>query len=291
MLKNYKNAVNTKVMKNSFFITPTFITPTFIALLTLSGCTSRTNESSVPTSSQHATGFPDIEVVVHRGANDLAPENTVASADSALAHGAKWIEVDVRTSRDGVMYNLHDDLLDRTTNGTGFIYDQLSADIDTLDAGSWYDEQFRGLHVPTIAQMLDDLKDRAYVYFDVKQCNLSELVQLVRDKGYTDRSFFWFGKEEMLREFVELAPEMKVKVNANDIERLEYWMQICHPAIIETHVENLTPELISYCHEHDIRIMVAAQGESIDDYRAAIHSGADMINLDKPELFEQLLAE
>ena len=56
-----------------------------------------------------------IEIVVHRGANALAPENTIASADSALKYGAKWIEVDVRKSKDGELFNLHDETLDRTT--------------------------------------------------------------------------------------------------------------------------------------------------------------------------------
>ena len=79
-----------------------------------------------------------IEVVVHRGANYLAPENTVASAYAALDNGATWIEVDVRSSKDGVLYNMHDPTLDRTTNGKGLISDMMSADIDKLDAGSWF---------------------------------------------------------------------------------------------------------------------------------------------------------
>jgi len=231
-----------------------------------------------------------IEVVVHRGANALAPENTLPSADSALAHGAKWIEVDVRTSKDGVMYNLHDDELNRTTDGEGKIGERTTDYIDKLDAGSWYDEsRFKGLHVPTIAAMLDGLKDRAYVFFDVKDCNLQSLVELVRSKNFADKSFFWFGREEMLREFVRLAPEMKVKVNASDIDRLEYWKTICTPSIVEIHADKITPEFLDYCQKNHIKVMVGAQGESLEDYRTAIETGADMINLDKPELFEQLL--
>lgn len=254
--------------------------------LTLASCST---EQKTPSKSFDACNR--IEVVVHRGANALAPENTMPSADSALVHGADWIEVDVRTSRDGVLYNLHDAELDRTTNGTGVIGDWLSADIDTLDAGAWFADEYRGLHVPTIASMLDGLRDRALVYFDVKDGDLQQLVTLVRDKGFADRSFFWFGKEQMLRDFLAIAPEMKVKVNANDVERLQYWMKICQPAIVETHIEYLTPAFLDFCHKQDIRVMVAAQGESADDYRRALHCGADMINLDKPEIFETIINE
>ena len=257
----------------------------------LTACTANnkdTNKSIEPENNprlQHP-----IEVVVHRGANDLAPENTLPSADSALAHGATWIEVDVRVSKDGVMYNLHDDTLDRTTNGKGKIGECTSEYIDKLDAGSWYDEKrFKGLHVPTIETMLEGLKGRANVFFDVKDCNLQELVELVRRTDFADKSFFWFGREEMLREFVQIAPEMKIKVNAADIERIEYWKTICNPSIVEIHADKITPDFLDYCHKNDIKVMVGAQGESLDDYQKAIETGADMINLDKPELFEKLM--
>ncbi len=262
-----------------------------MAGICLTACTNNTKETN-PSIAQEKVSRPShpIEVVVHRGANALAPENTLPSADSALVHGAKWIEVDVRASKDGVMYNLHDETLDRTTDGKGKIGERTSDYIDKLDAGSWYDEKrFTGLHVPTIETMLEGLKGRANVFFDVKSCNLKDLVDLVRAKGFADKSFFWFGREEMLREFVSLAPEMKIKVNASNIKRLEYWKTICKPAIVEIHADKITPEFLDYCRNNNIKVMVGAQGESLDDYRTAIRTGADMINLDKPELFEQLL--
>ena len=92
-----------------------------------------------------ATKQLPIEIVVHRGANALAPENTWPSAEAALQYGATWIEVDVRTSKDGVLFNLHDETLDRTTNGKGQLSDMLSVDVRKLDAGSWFAPQFAGL--------------------------------------------------------------------------------------------------------------------------------------------------
>lgn len=259
-------------MKKLFFL---------ISLFCLVACSTKKQEvQSAPEKS--------IEVVVHRGANALAPENTLASADSALAHGATWIEVDVRTTIDGVMYNLHDEELSRTTNGMGNITEKSSDYIETLDCGSWFSPEYEGLKIPTIAYMLEGLKGRANVFFDVKNCTISELVKLVRDSGFAENSFFWFGKEEMLKEFITFAPEMKIKVNANDVDRLKYWMTICHPAIVETHVEDITPNFLSFCHDNDIKVMVAAQGESVEDYHKARECGADMINLDKPELFETI---
>jgi len=77
-----------------------------------------------------------MEIVVHRGANDVAPENTMASAQACIDLGADYVEIDVWRSLDGVHYIMHDPKLDRTTNGRGLIALRTSRYIDRLDAGS-----------------------------------------------------------------------------------------------------------------------------------------------------------
>ena len=231
-----------------------------------------------------------IEIVVHRGANALAPENTWASADSALRYGASWIEVDVRKSKDGELFNLHDATLDRTTNGKGLLSDMLAEDVRQLDAGSWFGEKYKGLHVPTIAEMLDSLQGRAKVFFDVKRGTpIPILVNLVREKGFADKSFFWFGDEGMLREFISLAPEMKVKVNASNVERLKYWQTVCTPLYVEIAPEKITDEFRSYCHQHGIKVMAACQEDDTSQFQLVIDKKADLVNLDRPEVFVRLL--
>jgi len=231
-----------------------------------------------------------IEIVVHRGANALAPENTWESAKAALDYEAKWIEVDVRKSKDGVLFNLHDETLDRTTNGKGLLSEMNSDDVRKLDAGSWFAPQFAGLHVPTIAEMLDSLQGRAYVFFDVKRGTpIPALVSLVREKGFADKSFFWFGDEQMLREFIALAPEMKIKVNAGDIARLKYWQAICKPSYVEIAPERITDKFRSYCHRHGIKVMAACQEDDTSQFQLVIDKKADLVNLDRPEVFLPLL--
>ena len=92
------------------------------------------------------------ELSGHRGADCIAPENTLASADSCIKYKIDFMECDVCISKDSVFYLLHDSTLDRTTNGTGPISGWLSADIDTLDAGSWFGEEFTGQRVPRFGE-------------------------------------------------------------------------------------------------------------------------------------------
>ena len=234
----------------------------------------------------------DIEVVVHRGANFLAPENTLPSARAALKYGAEWIELDVRKSKDGVLYNLHDETLDRTTDGHGPIHLVTSSEIERLDAGSWFGPAFRGLKVPRIETMLDSLKGKANVFFDVKKGTpVADLVKLVRAKGFEKNSFFWFADAKMVPEFVKLAPEMKIKVNASDIEEIKKWQAVCRPSYVEIEPENITKNLVNYCHKNGILVMAAIQNGNEEAYKKAIQAQPDLVNIDQPELWARVVAE
>lgn len=234
----------------------------------------------------------DIEVVVHRGANFLAPENTLPSARAALKYGAEWIELDVRKSKDGVLYNLHDETLDRTTDGHGPIHLVTSSEIERLDAGSWFGPAFRGLKVPRIETMLDSLKGKANVFFDVKKGTpVADLVKLVRTKGFEKNSFFWFADAKMIPKFVKLAPEMKIKVNASDIEGIKKWQAVCRPSYVEIEPENITKELVNYCHKNGILVMAAIQNGNEEAYKKAIQAQPDLVNIDQPELWARVVAE
>lgn len=234
----------------------------------------------------------DIEVVVHRGANFLAPENTLPSARAALKYGAEWIELDVRKSKDGVLYNLHDETLDRTTDGHGPIHLVTSSEIERLDAGSWFGPAFRGLKVPRIETMLDSLKGKANVFFDVKKGTpVADLVKLVRAKGFEKNSFFWFADAKMVPEFVKLAPEMKIKVNASDIEGIKKWQAVCRPSYVEIEPENITKNLVNYYHKNGILVMAAIQNGNEEAYKKAIQAQPDLVNIDQPELWARVVAE
>ena len=82
------------------------------------------------------------KIIGHRGVKDLAPENTIPSFEESIRYNLRWIEVDVKVSKDNVPFLLHDDLLDRTTSGKGYPYNYLYKDILRLDAGSWFNKNF-----------------------------------------------------------------------------------------------------------------------------------------------------
>jgi len=86
--------------------------------------------------------------VAHRGAGKLAPENTLAAFRLGARHGYRMFECDVKLSADGVPFLLHDDQLDRTTDGTGIAGDRLWSELSGLDAGRWHGPAFAGEPIP-----------------------------------------------------------------------------------------------------------------------------------------------
>lgn len=95
-----------------------------------------------------------VHICAHRGHSVGAPENTVPALEAAASHGATVAEIDVVLTRDDHLVLLHDEILDRTTNGKGRVADLNLAEVKRLDAGSWFDPAFSGTPVPTLQEAL-----------------------------------------------------------------------------------------------------------------------------------------
>lgn len=101
------------------------------------------------------TTVPGLAAVIgHRGAAGLAPENTLPALAAAAALGLRWVEFDVMLTRDAVPVLIHDDRLERTSDGAGAVAATDHAAIGRLDAGSWFGPAFAGTRVPTLARAL-----------------------------------------------------------------------------------------------------------------------------------------
>ncbi|WP_145520789.1 glycerophosphodiester phosphodiesterase [Yersinia mollaretii] len=97
--------------------------------------------------------WPYPAIVAHRGGGALAPENTLAAIDVGAHYGHKMIEFDAKLSQDGQIFLLHDDTLERTSNGWGVAGDLPWEKLIQLDAGDWYSAEFRGERLPLLSEV------------------------------------------------------------------------------------------------------------------------------------------
>ncbi len=107
-------------------------------------------------------------VIAHRGASAYAPENTLAAFRAALALGADMVELDVHLTADGRLAVIHDESIDRTCDGRGFICEMTLAEIQSFDAGIWRGPGFAGERVPSLEEVLAFTRGRARVNVEVK---------------------------------------------------------------------------------------------------------------------------
>ncbi len=98
------------------------------------------------------------KVWAHRGASGYYPENTMTSFEGAIKQNADGIELDVHLSKDGYLIVCHDETLNRTTNGKGFIKQFDLYELKQLDAGSWYDKKYKGEKMPLLEEVIDLIK-------------------------------------------------------------------------------------------------------------------------------------
>lgn len=144
-----------------------------ILLVTLIGgemacATKKAAEMAVP----YWTGKFPVLVTAHRGFSGDAPENTLAAFKKAMEVGSDMMELDVRFSKDGQIVVMHDDTLDRTTNGRGKVSDYTLKELKQFDAGSWFAPQFSGEHIPTLVEVLELAKGKIRVNIEIKDESL-----------------------------------------------------------------------------------------------------------------------
>jgi glycerophosphoryl diester phosphodiesterase len=160
------------------------------------------------------TGKSSVLVIAHRGFSGAAPENTLIAFEKAIEIGSDMIELDVHLSRDGEIVVIHDETLERTTNGKGMVADHTLNDLKKLDAGSSFGPQFAGERIPTLKEVLGLAKGRVPVNIEIKNpthgkypiAELAEKVlREVNQAGMMDRVIFssfnpaaleWIGGKE-----------------------------------------------------------------------------------------------
>lgn len=124
----------------------------------------------------------------HRGDKADAPENTLPAFRAAIESRVEFLEADLQRTSDGVPVLMHDWTLDRTTNGTGPVWNTSWKKLRTLDAGSWYSAEFAGTPVPTLDDLLDLMKPSdARLLLELKGSWTAEQLVPVREQIYSHR--------------------------------------------------------------------------------------------------------
>lgn len=205
-----------------------------------------------------------VVIIGHRGASGYEPENTLRSFAKAIELGVDMIEFDVHVCASGEVVVIHDDTVDATTNGSGYISEKSLLELQSLDAG-------KGEHIPTLREVLDLVNRRVKVDIELKGvgtgCVVAPLVEeYVQYKGYSYNDFFVTSfKKNELAQFHVACPHVQIShiIHSCDGNCCEVLDQV-DTTIFVVCSDEVTYEVIEYAHMREIPVYVY----TVNDYIA-----------------------
>jgi glycerophosphoryl diester phosphodiesterase len=233
-------------------------------------------------------------LIAHRGASEDAPENTFASFDLALEQGVNELEMDLHLTKGGVLVVIHDETVDRTTDGNGPVCEKTLEELQRLDAGSWFDSRFAGVQIPTLAEVLERYGQRAVLHLEMKANGdpqvAQEAVRLVKAWGLLGRVSFISFHPQQVAEVLRLEPGhqsgwLALEITPETIEQalsLGAWA-IAPPA------PSVTSEVVALAHEKGLQVRTWAV-HTEDDLRRVIAAGCDGCTVNWPANGVEILA-
>ena len=231
-----------------------------------------------------------VVAISHRGESVRHPENTMPAYRAAIEAGVDFIEVDIRTTADGQLVSMHDETVNRMTNGTGKVAEMTLAQIRMLDAGIKAGPQFAGTKVPTFDEILEYARGKAGIYLDSKRVSAADIVNALERHGMADQCVIYAGVE-LLKQVAKLRPAIKVMPEASSVSVLTNLIEQLKPKVIAFDARDFTDEIIALARQAKADIYVDRFGkfDNPAGWQNAIDRGATGIQTDRPvELVEYL---
>lgn len=235
-------------------------------------------------------------ILAHRGARKVAPENTLAAFKKAIKLGFDGIEMDVVLTKDKVPIVFHGNDLSHSTRENGFIHEMTSSDIFKVDAGSTFEEKFKGEKIPTLAETLDLFKD-TNMLINIELKNQpgkkngieTAVAEMIYNYGFQDKVLISSFSPLMLRRFSKISPKipsalligphpfffLKTLLSANMLK-----VTAINPVFQYT-----SERLVNFAHTMNWRVFTWTINTR-QEYKRAVEMGVDGIITDEPELLK-----
>ncbi|WP_187429714.1 hypothetical protein ROLI_010380 [Roseobacter fucihabitans] len=233
---------------------------------------------------------PSVEIIAHRGAAGLRPENTLASVRKAVEDGADWVEIDVQETAEGEIVVIHDSDFMKLAGVDLKIWDATRADLEQIDIGSWFDPAFAQERTPSLAQVLEAVRDKAKLLIELKyyghDISLEErTIAVVENAGMADRVATMSLKYPAVEKMKALRPQWSAGVLAataiGDLSRLQ-------ADFIAVSTAMVGPRLVRATRRQGKKLYVWTVNDPLE-MSAMMSLGVDGIITDEPALARQVM--
>ena len=237
-------------------------------------------------------------IIAHRGASAYAPENTIAAFQKAVELKADAIELDAKLSKDGEIVVIHDQTLERTTNGKGLVKDSTIEELTKLEAGSFFAEEFRGEKIPTLREVLEKFSDKLVINIELTNYKsifdglANKTSMLIKELGVQDSIIFSSFHPVNLIITRKLLPEVPLALlaipgKAGWISRsgLMRWVS---PSLVHPYYKDIDKTYIEKQHSHNRKVNIWTINDP-DEMEKFVHAKIDGLITDDPLLGRKII--
>ncbi len=234
----------------------------------------------------------EVQVMAHRGASSLAPENTLAAIRHAIADGADWVEIDVQETADGEVVVVHDSDFMKLSNNSLKIWNAKYDDLADIDIGSWFGADFSDQRVPKLSEVLQLCKDKIGVNIELKYYGHNQqleqrVVDIVEAEKMADQIMIMSLKAEGLTKLKTLRPSWKcgllLSVYVGKVKNI-------NADFVAVNSKFATRNFVNRAHKAGKQVFVWTVNEPAEMSRM-LNRGVDGILTDCPDIAHKVLLE
>ncbi|RAJ35762.1 glycerophosphodiester phosphodiesterase family protein [Pedobacter cryoconitis] len=221
-------------------------------------------------------------VIAHRGSHLVKPENSIAAIEEAIELGADYVEIDLRTTRDGHLVLIHNETVDHTTSGNGRIQD-LNLDEVAKLALNAKDGHLYSL--PSFMEALKACKNRINIYLDFKQADVAQAYEEIKAAGMEKQVLVYINKAEQYTAWRALAPQMPLMSGLPRQIKKEDLITFLDKMPLEATDNISDPVLIAALKESGLSVFLDVQMADEDSvkWKATMEKGVQGVQTDHPE--------
>lgn len=229
-------------------------------------------------------------VIAHRADHKTAPENSLEAIDSAIAHGADYVELDLRTSFDSSLYIMHDATIQRTTNCEGEISKLDKRVLDTCHLKNSNET------IPGYEACLKRCKGKINLYLDFKNADVRTTYALLKKYNFTHSAIVYINSLSQYSEWRKWAPKIPLIIshpgNITSLKDLKYFLLKYPTEVLDGNYTDYSPEMVKLANSMGIVVWPDIQNISeMSNWPEAIKLGISGLQTDHPQLLIEWLTK
>jgi glycerophosphoryl diester phosphodiesterase len=225
-------------------------------------------------------------VIAHRGAHIGIPENSLAAYQKAIDLGCDYVEIDVRTTKDGKFVSIHNSKVDEYVTGVkGKVSELNLVELRSLDIGLNTGPEWKGTKIPTFEEILDLCKGKTGIYLDLKAAEVSRLVEVIK-KYNMEKDIIWYISASDTKDIDELkksCPDCILMPDPGSQENIKTVVSKFNPCILATDVDKLGEKFVNTAHQCNTLVISDEKEGTETEWRQMLDWKTDGIQTDNPE--------